>query len=132
MNNEIMPHLFLGKFITVNSYVNKVSSIYLTSIKQHTFYNACRKCHRLIHYECIQLPLYQLQIFVNTYGEQYLCRNCVRITKTLRSKIGKNSYHMMQKEIEKKDDIIKKLKNELAKNCTLKKRYRKHLYEKDG
>ena len=27
---------------------------------------------------------------------------------------------MMQKEIEKKDDVIKKLKNELAKNCSLK------------
>ena len=28
---------------------------------------------------------------------------------------------MMQKEIEKKDGVIKKLKNELAKNCSLKK-----------
>ena len=36
------------------------------------------------------------------------------------SKIGENSYHMMQKEIEKKDDVIKKLKTELAKNCSLK------------
>ena len=80
----------------------------------------CRKCHRLVHYECTQLPLYQLQIFVNTYNEQYLCHNCVRITRTLRSKIGENSYHMMQKEIEKKDGVIKKLKNELAKNCSLK------------
>lgn len=81
----------------------------------------CRKCHRLVHYECTQLPLYQLQIFVNTYNEQYLCHNCVRITKTLRSKVGENSYHMMQKEIEKKDGVIKKLNNELAKNCSLKK-----------
>ena len=80
----------------------------------------CRKCHRLVHYECTQLPLYQLQIYVNTYNEQYQCHNCVRITKTLRSKIGENSYHMMQKEIEKKDGVIKKLKNELAKNCSLK------------
>jgi len=36
------------------------------------------------------------------------------------SKIGENSYHMMQREIEKKDDVIKKLKNQLAKNRSLK------------
>ena len=36
------------------------------------------------------------------------------------SKIGKNKYHMMQKEIEKKDDVIIKLKSELAKNCSSK------------
>ena len=80
----------------------------------------CRKCNRLVHYECSQLPLYQLQIFVNTYNEQYLCHNCVRITRSLMNKIGENSYHMMQKEIEKKDDVIKKLRKEVAKNRDLK------------
>ncbi len=76
----------------------------------------CRNCQRMVHYECTQLPLYQLQIFVNTYNNQYVCHNCVRITRSLTSKIGDNTYHMMQKEIAKKDDEIKKLKNELTKN----------------
>ncbi len=80
----------------------------------------CRNCHRMVHYECTQLPLYQLQIFANTYNDQYLCQNCVRITRSLMSKVGENSYHMMQKEIEKKDDVIKKLKIQLAKNRSLK------------
>ena len=36
------------------------------------------------------------------------------------SKIGKNKYHLIQKEIEKKEDVIIKLKSELAKNCSSK------------
>ena len=76
----------------------------------------CRNCQRMVHYECTQLPLYQLQIFVNTYNNQYVCHNCVRITRSLRCKIGENTYHMMQKEIAKKDDVIMKLKNESIKN----------------
>ena len=36
------------------------------------------------------------------------------------NKIGENSYHMMQKEIERKDDVIKKLRKEVAKNGNLK------------
>ena len=76
----------------------------------------CRNCQRMVHYECTQLPLYQLQIFVNTYNNQYVCHNCVRITRSLKSKIGENTYHMMQKEIAKKDDVIMKLKNESDKN----------------
>ena len=43
----------------------------------------CRKCQRLVHYECTQLPIHQLQIFTNTYNDQYLCCNCVRITRSL-------------------------------------------------
>lgn len=74
----------------------------------------CRKCGRLVHYECTQLPLYQLQIFVTSYNDQYLCHNCVRITRSLRSKIGENTFHMMQREIEMKDGVIKKLKNEIS------------------
>ena len=73
----------------------------------------CRKCKRTIHYECTQLPLYQLQIFVTTYNDQYTCPNCVRITRTLTNKVGKNTYHMMQRELEKKDGVIEKLKTEL-------------------
>eukprot|EP00111_Clytia_hemisphaerica_P014864 TCONS_00043783-protein len=70
----------------------------------------------MVHYECTQLPLYQLQIFANTYNNQYVCHNCVRITRSLRSKIGENKYHMMQEQIAKKDDEIKKLKKQLTKN----------------
>jgi len=76
----------------------------------------CRSCQRMVHYECTQLPLYQLQIFANTYNNQYVCHNCVRITRSLRSKIGENKYHMMQEQIAKKDDEIKKLKKQLTKN----------------
>ena len=75
----------------------------------------CRLCKRTVHYECTQLPLYQLQIFVTTYNDQYTCPNCVRITRTLTNKVGKNTYHMMQRELEKKDGVIEKLKNELNK-----------------
>ena len=73
----------------------------------------CKKCKRSVHYECTQLPLYQLQIFVTSYNDQYLCSKCVRITKNLRSKVGNNTHHMMQQELQKKDDIIKKLKSKV-------------------
>ncbi|XP_066910337.1 uncharacterized protein PF3D7_1120000-like [Clytia hemisphaerica] len=76
----------------------------------------CRSYQRMVHYECTQLPLYQLQIFANTYNNQYVCHNCVRITRSLRSKIGENKYHMMQEQIAKKDNEIKKLKKQLTKN----------------
>ena len=75
----------------------------------------CRKCKRYVHYECTQLPLYQLQIFVTTYNDQYTCPNCVRITRSLKNKVGKNNYHMMQMELEDKNDIIEKLNKELNK-----------------
>ena len=75
----------------------------------------CRQCKRYVHYECSQLPLYQLQIFVTTYNEQYTCPNCVRITRSLMNKVGKNTYHMMQRELEHKDSVIEKLTKELNK-----------------
>ena len=75
----------------------------------------CRKCKRYVHYECTQLPLYQLQIFVNTYNDQYTCPNCVRITRSLTNKAGKNTCHMMQRELENKNDVIEKLPKELNK-----------------
>ena len=75
----------------------------------------CRKCKRYVHYECTQLPLYQLQIFVNSYNDQYTCPNCVRITRSLTNKIGDNTYHMMQRELENKDGVIQKLTKELNK-----------------
>jgi len=76
----------------------------------------CKKCKRSVHYECTQLPLYQLQIFVTSYNDHYLCSNCVRITKNLRNKVGKNTQHMMQNELKKKDDVIQKLNNEVNTN----------------
>ena len=75
----------------------------------------CRQCKRYVHYECTQLPLYQLQIFVTAYNDQYTCPNCVRITRSLTNKVGKNTYHMMQRELENKNDIIQKLTNEVKK-----------------
>eukprot|EP00111_Clytia_hemisphaerica_P011813 TCONS_00034716-protein len=42
--------------------------------------------------------------------------NCVRITKNLRNKVGKNTQHMMQNELKKKDDVIQKLNNEVNTN----------------
>ena len=75
----------------------------------------CRQCKRFIHYECTQLPLYQLQIFVTTYNDHYTCQNCVRITRPLKNKVGRNTYHMMQRELENKDGIIEKLNKELNK-----------------
>ena len=75
----------------------------------------CRKCKRYVHYECTQLPLYQLQIFVTTYNEQYTCQNCVRITRSLSNKVGKTTHHMMQRELEHKDSVIEKLTKELNK-----------------
>ena len=75
----------------------------------------CRKCKRYVHYECTQLPLYQLQIFVNTYNDQYTCPNCVRITRSLTNKVGKNTCHMMQRELENKNAVIEKLTKQLNK-----------------
>ena len=63
----------------------------------------------------INVPLYQLQIFVTTYNEQYTCQNCVRITRSLTNKVGKNTHHMMQRELEHKNSVIEELTKELNK-----------------
>ena len=43
----------------------------------------CSNCKRHVNYKCAALPLYQLQLFINTTNCTYICRSCVTITEDL-------------------------------------------------
>ena len=40
----------------------------------------CRKCGRNVHFECSQLPAYQIQTFLKykTIRSNYICQNCIQ------------------------------------------------------
>lgn len=43
----------------------------------------CRKCQRLVHFACSELPLYQIQVCFAFKLRSYQCRNCIQITQEL-------------------------------------------------
>ena len=41
----------------------------------------CNECHRLVHYRCTHLPLYQLSLFLTKGYRRFTCENCVVVPK---------------------------------------------------
>ena len=69
----------------------------------------------IVVYKHLMKVVKVVKMYVTTYNNQYICPNCVRITRSLTSKVGKNTYHIMQRELENKNDIIQKLTKEINK-----------------
>ena len=70
----------------------------------------CRKCKRLVHYVCSDLPDYQIQICLNFKSRSFQCRNCVQISANLRDRINSNhesKIGKLRKEIIACENIIK-------------------------
>lgn len=75
---------------------------------------ACNSCKRSVHFECTQLPIYQLQLILNTKSKRYTCVNCVEISKSLmeimpRAEKGKTAW--LKKEITGCENVIKAQKS---------------------
>lgn len=60
----------------------------------------CVSCKRFVHFKCTNLPLYQLQLILNTKSKRYTCQNCVEISKDLFEKVPRQS----KKEKSKKEN----------------------------
>jgi hypothetical protein len=43
----------------------------------------CAECHHLVHYNCTQLPVFQLQLFLTKGYRKFICVNCVDIPEYL-------------------------------------------------
>ena len=43
----------------------------------------CAECHHLVHYNCIRLPVFQLQLFLTKGYRKFICMNCVDIPEYL-------------------------------------------------
>ena len=41
----------------------------------------CRKCHRSVHYQCSQLPAYQIQLCLSFKERRYQCPNCIKVSQ---------------------------------------------------
>ena len=53
----------------------------------------CRKCDRNVHYECSQLPAYQIQTFIKykTIRSNYICQNCIQPELWVKELVKKSS-----------------------------------------
>ena len=81
----------------------------------------CSKCHKPIHFECTNLPAYQLYLFTRKKYRLYICERCVTendtdishefIERSIENKI--QNYEESLKEIEQQHDLIEALKKQL-------------------
>ena len=55
-------------------------------IKKNDDVLKCSRCERFVHYECTDLPVYQLQLFLTDKYEYYICVNFVTIRISLKRK----------------------------------------------
>ena len=70
----------------------------------------CRKCHRDVHYNCSQLPVYQIQVCLMFKTRSFQCQNCVQISQKLIERVKlcrTNEIEGLQKEIKACENIIK-------------------------
>jgi len=62
----------------------------------------CRKCHRDVHYNCSQLPIYQIQICLTFKSRSFQCQSCVKISPELMERVEtcrNTKIEELQKEI---------------------------------
>ena len=79
----------------------------------------CRKCKRLVHYVCSDLPDYQIQICLNFKTRSFQCRNCVQISENLKDRINSNhetKIGELRKEIVACENIIKAQEMQIKEN----------------
>ena len=73
----------------------------------------CVLCKRKVHYECSELPAYEIQRIISSSSNSYKCITCVRVPKSLMKIMSQRKYKSIDKEMEEKDVIIKQLEHEL-------------------
>ena len=74
----------------------------------------CVLCKRKVHYECSELPAYEVQRLISSSSNSYKCISCVRVPRSLMKIMNERKYKSIDKEVEEKDAIIKRLQHELS------------------
>jgi len=67
----------------------------------------CRKCHRAVHYQCSQLPAYQIQLCLSFKERCYQCPNCIKVSQQVLEELGLSR----RDTIEINDNTKKKVNN---------------------
>ena len=78
------------------------------------YHLVCVLCKRKVHYECSELPVYEIQRIISCTSNSYKCINCVRVPKSLMKIMSERRYRNIGKEVEEKDTIISQLQHELS------------------
>ena len=78
----------------------------------------CKECKRLVHYTCTQLPTYQLQLFLFKSYRQYICVNCINVTKDLDEICNKNKNDYCPRDHQKEDKRSEELEQIIFKMQT--------------
>ena len=73
----------------------------------------CVLCKRQVHYECSELPAYEIQRIISSTSNSYKCITCVRVPKSLTKVMNENKYKKRIKVVDERDVIIKQLQQEL-------------------
>ena len=73
----------------------------------------CVLCKRKVHYECSELPAYEIQRIISSTSNSYKCVSCVRVPKSLIKIVNQHKYKKVCKEIAEKDKVIERLQEEL-------------------
>ena len=66
----------------------------------------CRKCHLAVHYQCSQLPAYQIQLFLSFKERRYQCPKCIRVSQKVLEEL-----ELSRGTIEINDSTNKKVNN---------------------
>ena len=70
----------------------------------------CSKCNRYVHYDCTQLPLFQIQLFLTTGYRKFICANCIVISEYL-SKLVTKMINAGESQSKCQDQDADKLRN---------------------
>ena len=74
----------------------------------------CSNCKRHVHYKCAALPLYQLQLFINTTNCTYICRSCVTITEDLTDILQEDELETQRRKISCLEKDVLRMKETIA------------------
>ena len=74
----------------------------------------CVLCKRKVHYECSELPAYEIQRIISSTSNPFKCITCVRVPKSLTKIMNERKYKKVSKDIEEKDTVIRRLRQELS------------------
>ncbi|XP_066911408.1 cilia- and flagella-associated protein 263-like [Clytia hemisphaerica] len=77
----------------------------------------CRKCHQDVHYDCSELPIYQIQICLMFKSRSFQCQSCIKISPELIERVEtcKNTkIEGLQKEIKACENIMKVQNEEIS------------------
>eukprot|EP00111_Clytia_hemisphaerica_P021761 TCONS_00063988-protein len=76
----------------------------------------CRKCHRLVHYLCTELPLYQIQICLSYKSRSFQCQNYTKIVPQVMERYNSNESSKIEgfkNEIKACENIMKRQDEEI-------------------